>query len=208
MQKRILFVLPYSAVCQFCLFTFLKLIWQGDRVWKQLSTIFSTKLKVFWSRDHSRGSVHLTKQLETTDPRTSHVITREGPQYRLFSQKLRTLSKQIGTKIKFKSKQNEFDPICKFSFHSTLLYSIVFFLRKCLDDWKNSKKVVCWELTTLRATINLEKNLFLLSNPEHKYDQDEVPSIFSPLSLAAICNDCHLLLSKTKAIKRNARRMS
>ena len=94
------------------------------------------------------------------------------------------------------------------SFPFTLLYFFVFFLEKCLDDWKNSKKVVCRELTTLRATINLEKNLFLLSNPEHKYDQDEVPSIFSPLSLAAICNDCHLLLSKTKAIKRNARRMS
>ena len=58
-------------------------------------------------------------------------------------------------------------------------------------------KAVCRELTTLSVTINLRTIvLFSARKPtrRHKYDQDEVRSIFSFI-LAAICNDYHLLLS-------------
>ena len=58
-------------------------------------------------------------------------------------------------------------------------------------------KAVCRELTTLSVTINLRPIvLFSARKPtrRHKYDQDEVRSIFSFI-LAAICNDYHLLLS-------------
>jgi hypothetical protein len=60
-------------------------------------------------------------------------------------------------------------------------------------------KAVCRELTTLSVTINLRPIvLFSARKPtrRHKYDQDEVRSIFSFI-LAAICNDYHLLLSST-----------
>ena len=77
-----------------------------------------------------------------------------------------------------------------------------------LFDRRNSKKSGLPGIDNFEGDNQSWRKTYSYFDLEHKYDQDEVRSIFSPLSLAAICNDCHLLLSKMKAIKRNASRMS